>query len=144
VLKKGYMIIALAIVSVLLGSLFLNNSTQARSGVKITANIKIVVEMTAYDTLLTFNGLSIKDVYPYTVTNGTWYMFFPYVYLSNIHVRKEAYDDSYFRVEMSLKVFVSNETVSMRLFCYTAPGYRSIDRSMNSVHQSDIMNNCFH
>jgi hypothetical protein len=121
VLKRKYMIIALTIASVLLGSLFYNNITQAQSSVKVTANIMIIIEMTSYHTILTFNGLSIKDVYAFTVTDGSPALTYPYVMLNAIILAKEPVDASYFRMEMPLKVFASNETVSILLYHLPPP-----------------------
>jgi hypothetical protein len=121
--KKGYMVIALAIISASLGSLFYN-TIQARSDVKITTNILVELQTTASFIGFKFNGLSIIDAYSYRVTNGTVAALFPEIYINQIRVQKVPYDDdSYLRMEIPLKVHVSNETVTVVLRHVPASGY---------------------
>jgi hypothetical protein len=84
--------------------------------VNIRTKITIVTEMTARLVFLRFNGLSIRDVYGYNATDEPAILGLPLIELTSVWVYKEQYDLSYFRMETTLNVFISNQTVRVLVF----------------------------
>jgi hypothetical protein len=84
--------------------------------VNIRTKITIVTEMTARLVFLRFNGLSIRDVYGYNATDEPAILGLPLIELTSVWVYKEQYDLSYFRMETTLNVFISNQTVRILMF----------------------------
>lgn len=114
-LKKRHLAITVSsVVCVLVVTLLSAFTIQASEGV-LKSKITLIVETTSDWTRITFNGLSIQEVYTYVVTDGEEYLHYSHpttiTYTWIDITKKHQFDTNYVRIEFSLKVLVSNETV---------------------------------
>jgi len=84
-----------------------------------TTRIKLVIEMNTTLTYISFNGMSIRDVYAYTITDGRPVLRYDRgfnIMMNQITISNAYFLYPYFRIEIPLRVLISNETISMEVY----------------------------
>jgi len=84
-----------------------------------TTRIKLVIEMNTTLTYISFNGMSIRDVYTYNVTDGKPVLRYDRgfnIMMNQITISNAYFLHPYFRIEIPLRVLISNETISMEVY----------------------------
>lgn len=109
-------------------------------GTNVT-KITIIIEMTSSYIHMKFHGLSIEHVYTWTISNESIIDTFTYPEVHLTAINAERYYPSprpeYIRFDIPLDVFISNETVEMRL----RAGSYSSEAEYTSVNILDSQSN---
>jgi len=122
--RQVVLMISIALVSFLAGTLVNTNYAatggESRPWDRIrTSKITIVLEMNTTLTYMLFNGMSILEVYTYTITDGRPVLRYDRgfdIMMNQITVSNAYFLYPYFRIQIPMKVLISNETISIEVY----------------------------
>ena len=84
-----------------------------------TRRVKLVIEMNTTLTYISFNGMSIQELYTYSITDGRPVLRYDKgfnIMMNQITISNAYFLYPYFGIEIPMKVLISNETISMEVY----------------------------